>query len=872
MSAVWDTDYLWRGVQGAKLASLFGLDRAESQGNESFQFTAPKQPKKSCAILGPPSQKPVTPPCAPAVLFATAVHAFSFVNGQYVKQGKIGAAVLGNHVTKEYKILLYGSKQKQITTARIHRGFVLTVQPCNYVTFYDDQQQNWSVMFDSEKSRPEFCKEVCVAWWNSEALSDSLVTQDLVQGEGQAVNIGDTVEVAYSGWLLQNHALGQTRVTLRTKTMHTVLIGRMIELLHKCYEFGGDISFRSGVALPLSNILAPLCDGFQRHKTLEPAADGLGVMGDFVLLITVAPPSGRLGRALLEIYKCESSVSLFFQVFDSNLGKEKLQRVKLGAGKALRGWEDGMLGMQKGGRRLLIVPPSMGYGSKGIANHVPANSTLVFDVEIHRVKFSKNRLSRGSVDTFSTSPSTCSDSQSEENTSQLVTDTDETKDQSPKGKVESECLTTSGASKAKLISRIAKIGKPMLSFLTGAIPDQPDPSDSETENTSGPIYDPSPSYSPFPEPAQMASISPSHMLLYQPDDAQKQEAVPPEPDINTTQGFQLDSFTSIYPSQQIPYQAPDIASLLMSDARQHNAEILLAIEKLARRMDQLTCKVDELQKEGHYSFRLSSVSLETNMMLHNIQRIIQESMCLKKEVLEEQNCKIGELSEQNKRYMEQQHNQTCQLQSKQEKVHLSGELGSSTTQANQQQQEVLNLQQRATDIEAELRAALEDKHIHCAQISLLEEQVEELVKQGEQSEHWWRTEKQKCKETEAIIQNMEEMQNLRAEKKNLDQTGKGIGRQSGSLDLKLKLVYLMQVTRVMNGVFQSLRTEFNSQESYSGHTVLEILQNTIKNLGSLNQTYVDEDKVEEEYLSTEECLQMENMQKENNEMVGKSQH
>ncbi|KAL1275089.1 hypothetical protein QQF64_027903 [Cirrhinus molitorella] len=195
--------------RGAKLASLFGLDRAESQGNESFQFTAPKQPKKSCAILGPPPQKPVALPCAPAVLFATAVHAFSFVNGQYVKQGKIGAAVLGNHVTKEYKILLYGSKQKQITTARIHCGFVLTVHPCNYVTFYDDQQQNWSLMFDSEKSKPEFCKKVCVARWNSEDSSDSLVTQDLVQGEGQAVDIGDTVEVAYFGWLLQNHSLGQ---------------------------------------------------------------------------------------------------------------------------------------------------------------------------------------------------------------------------------------------------------------------------------------------------------------------------------------------------------------------------------------------------------------------------------------------------------------------------------------------------------------------------------------------------------------------------------------------------------------------------------------------------------------------------------------
>uniref|UniRef100_A0A8C2DGM8 peptidylprolyl isomerase n=1 Tax=Cyprinus carpio TaxID=7962 RepID=A0A8C2DGM8_CYPCA len=494
MSAVWDTDYLWREVQGAKLASLFGLDRAESQGNESFQFTAPKQPKKSCAILGPPPQKSIPPPCAPAVLFATAVHAFSFVNGQYVKQGKIGAAVLGNHVTKEYKILLYNSKQKQISTARIHRGFVLTVQPCNYVTFYDDQQQNWSLMFDLAKSRPEFCKEVCMARWNSEALSDSLVTQDLVQGEGQAVDVGDTVEVAYSAWLLQNHSLGQ--------------------------------------------------------------------------------------------------------VFDSNLGKEKLLRVKLGAGKAQRGWEDGMLGMQKGGQRLLIVPTSMGHGSKGILQHVPANSTLVFDVEIHRVKFSKDRQSQGSVDTFSASPST-----PEKNTSQSVTDTDESK-------------CSSGASKSKLISRIAKMGQPMLPFLTGAIPAQPDPSDSETEVR------------------RIGEVVYITHTVYEWNPYSFRQ--------NTYFPTQLDSFAPVFPSQHIPYQTPDITSFLMSDARQHNTEILLAIEKLARRVDQLSCKVDELQKEGHFSFRLSSVSLETNMILHNIQRIIQESMCLKKEVLEKSRNRVVE--------------------------------------------------------------------------------------------------------------------------------------------------------------------------------------------------------------------------------------
>lgn len=75
----------------------------------------------------------------------------------------------------------------------------------------------------------DYVSQVCVARWNSEASSDSLVTQDLVQGEGQAVNIGDTVEVAYSGWLLQNHTLGQ------------VINFNFVVVIFKCImEFGQD--------------------------------------------------------------------------------------------------------------------------------------------------------------------------------------------------------------------------------------------------------------------------------------------------------------------------------------------------------------------------------------------------------------------------------------------------------------------------------------------------------------------------------------------------------------------------------------------------------------------------------------------------------
>lgn len=44
-----------------------------------------------------------------------------------------------------------------------------------------------------------------------------------------------------------------------------------------------------------------------------------------------------------------------------------------------------MLGMKKAGRRLIVIPPDLAYGSKGVPNRVPANSTLIFEAELRRV-------------------------------------------------------------------------------------------------------------------------------------------------------------------------------------------------------------------------------------------------------------------------------------------------------------------------------------------------------------------------------------------------------------------------------------------------------------------------------------------------------
>ncbi|KAM9518609.1 FK506-binding protein 15 isoform 1-T1 [Salvelinus alpinus] len=693
---------------GAKLASLFDLDQAASQGNESFQFRAPKQPKKTPTALSPSPQKPAS---TPSVLLATAVHAFRFVNGQYTKQGKVGAAILGNHPTREYMILLYGSQQKPITTAKIHLGFIFTVQPGNYGTFYDDLRHNWSLMFDSEKAGVDFCKELCVARWNSETTVDTLLTQDLLLGEGQAVDYGDTVEVAFTGWLLQNHNIGQ--------------------------------------------------------------------------------------------------------MFDSNVGKDKLLRVKLGTGKAIKGLEDGMVGMQKTGRRLHIVPPTLSYGSKGIPNRVPS-STLVYNVEIRRVKFAKDSGSErqnGGLTTNSPSPSVDSlgfgmSPQSQPPTS--IPAEPRGKPLNVKPNSINEQLIQPDTAKAKLISHMAKMGQPMLPFPTGAISAQPDHSDSKTEVGS---IDPSESHPShhclLPQPVQMSAAPPVHAVpeVVVPTAAQQpvfmETVVPQAVDCGgSSHAFQpYPSFQSAFgpsylgqfhPHHAVSYQAPsDVTSLLMTEVRQHNTEIGQAVGKVADKINLLVSKVDELQKHGGgNSLGLSSVSMETAMILHNIQRITQENLFLKEMVLEkstrveEQNWKIRELLEQNQRCMEQsgllleqrkdvlktsnQQDQTSLLEAEQDKPHLTEYLAAYSTLVSKLRLES-SLQRSVSSLQTQLSQALQDRESHCTQFSSLERLVEGLRKGEGRAQAQWRTEKLKRKEMQLRIANTEEvLQDLRAGKGNLD--------------------------------------------------------------------------------------------------------
>jgi FKBP-type peptidyl-prolyl cis-trans isomerase len=72
--------------------------------------------------------------------------------------------------------------------------------------------------------------------------------------------------------------------------------------------------------------------------------------------------------------------------FDSSKDRGEPFSFKLGAGKVIKGWDEGVVGMKVGGKRKLMIPAKLGYGKAGAGEDIPPDADLVFEVEMLKIK------------------------------------------------------------------------------------------------------------------------------------------------------------------------------------------------------------------------------------------------------------------------------------------------------------------------------------------------------------------------------------------------------------------------------------------------------------------------------------------------------
>jgi FKBP-type peptidyl-prolyl cis-trans isomerase FkpA len=92
--------------------------------------------------------------------------------------------------------------------------------------------------------------------------------------------------------------------------------------------------------------------------------------------------TGTEAKAGMQISAHYTGTLIDGSVFDSSVQRKEPFTFKLGAGQVIKGWDEGILGMKVGGKRRLVIPAALAYGTRGHPPVIPPNATLNFDIEL----------------------------------------------------------------------------------------------------------------------------------------------------------------------------------------------------------------------------------------------------------------------------------------------------------------------------------------------------------------------------------------------------------------------------------------------------------------------------------------------------------